>query len=410
MTRDGSFSRTRPDANGRWLPTDCPEFVRRSALSGFWPARNEAKRLARSCRGRPGGRRRGPAVLDRLVLRCPTEPDMVSALARKRAARRVVGGVSCAVSPIDSVELARLGPPDAVSGDVQQFWVAVPGQPQQAYFQIFLNKDSDYDGIPDGYEVAILKTDPLNPDSNSTRDANGDGLPDYPALGGNGIADGDEDFDADGLTTSYELALGVDPLVPQSATDTDADGLPDWVESLITLYTGDPAPAPLTDSDGDGVDNFTEWTIRTDPSYGFDAAFADFSGLPDEQRVILPVHIQFTAPPAGFQPAGGGSATTDDEAYIHFTVAGVEALADTFKSLRTRQQMDRPPPAQIRFDGAWRLVSGSQHASGVAAGRARPGTHPKHTHRGDGYGCGGVEEGEGVRESLSTRRKQLGLL
>lgn|GEM_PF-1961665 len=246
-------------------------------------------------------------------------------------------------------QLARVGPPDGVSGDLQVLYAAIPGQPQQAHFQIFLNKDSDYDGIPDGYEVAILKTDPLNPDSNSTRDANGDGAPDYPGLGGNGIADGDEDFDADGLTTSYEIALGVDPLVPQSGTDTDADGLPDWVESLITLYTGDPAPVPQTDSDGDGVDNFTEWTIRTDPSYGFDAAFADFSGLPDEQRVILPVHIQFTAPPAGFQPAGGGSATTDDEAYIHFTVGGVEGTCGHLQVLKDTAADGSPAPGTDTF-------------------------------------------------------------
>jgi hypothetical protein len=146
-------------------------------------------------------------------------------------------------------ELAFVGPPDAVSGDIQQFFVAVPGQPEQAYFQIFLNKDSDYDGIPDGYEVAILKTDPLNPDSNSTRDANGDGVPDYPPLAGNNRADGDEDFDGDGLSVIYELSIGTNPLVAQPNTDSDADGLPDWLESIITFYTGDPSPAPLTDSD-----------------------------------------------------------------------------------------------------------------------------------------------------------------
>ncbi len=250
-------------------------------------------------------------------------------------------------------QLARLGPPDAVSGDVQQFWVAVPGQHQQAYFQIFLNKDSDYDGIPDGYEVAILKTDPLNPDSSSTRDANGDGQPDFPALGGNGIADGDEDFDGDALPTSYELALGVDPIVAQSSADSDGDGLPDWMESLITLYTGDPAPALQTDSDGDGVNNFTEWTIRTDPSYPFDAAFADFSGLPDDQRVILPVHIQFTAPPAGFQPAGGGgSATTDDEAYVHFTVAGFEGAYGHLQVLKDTAEDGSPAPGTDTFRGS----------------------------------------------------------
>jgi hypothetical protein len=251
-------------------------------------------------------------------------------------------------------QLARFGPPDGVSGGVQQFFVAVPGQPDQGYFQIFLNQDIDYDGIPDGYEVAILKTDPTNPDSNSTRDANGDGLPDYPGLAGNGIAGGDEDFDADGLPTIYELTIGTSPLVAQPSTDTDSDGLPDWVGSLITSYTGDPSPAPQTDSDGDGVDNLTEWTIRTDPSYRFDAAFADFSGLPDQQRAILPVQIQFIAP----QPAGGGSATTDDEAYIHFTVAGVEGTYGHLQVLKNTAADGSPAPGTDTF--RWGVAFGQR--------------------------------------------------
>jgi len=190
---------------------------------------------------------------------------------------------------------AFIGPPVAVFENIQQFFVAVSGQPSESYFQIFLHQDSDFDGLLDGYEVTLFKTDPENPDSSSTRDANGDGVPDYPGLAGNGIADGDEDFDGDGQSTFYELQLGVHPLVAQdNQADADSDGLPDWVEALTTFWTGDPAPAPQGDSDGDGVNNFTEWSIRTDPSWPFDAAFADFSSLPDAQRVFSPFHIQFT--------------------------------------------------------------------------------------------------------------------
>jgi len=257
-----------------------------------------------------------------------------------------------------SWDLALYGPPDDVSGNIQLFVVAVAGQPTQVYFQIFLNQDIDFDGVPDGYEVAVLKTDPTNPDSNSSRDANGDGLPDYPGLGGNGIADGDEDFDADGLTTSRELILGTPALVAQAATDTDADGLPDWMESLITFYWGDPDPAPQTDSDFDGVDNFTEWSIGTDPSNDFDAALADFSVLPDEQQVILPVHIQFTAPPAGFQPAAGGSATTDDEAYIHFTVAGIQGTCGNLQVLKDTAEDGSPAPGIDTF--RWSIAFGQR--------------------------------------------------
>lgn len=195
--------------------------------------------------------------------------------------------------------LSFVGPPDLVSQNIQVFTVAVPGQPDQAYFQIFLNKDSDYDGVPDGYEVAILKTDPLNPDLDSTREADGDGQPDYPGLGGNGIADGDEDFDGDGLTTSYELALGVDPLVAQPTTDSDSDGLPDWLEEVITYWTGDPSPAPQSDSDGDLLNNITEWQMRIDPSWP-DRLLGDYSTLPDDQCVIVHQNLELQSPGFGF--------------------------------------------------------------------------------------------------------------
>lgn len=132
--------------------------------------------------------------------------------------------------------LVFIGPPDAVSENVQKFSVAVPGQPEQSYFQIFLNKDSDYDGVSDGYEVAILKIDPLNPDSDSTRDSDNNGQPDNLGLGGNGIADGDEDFDGDGLTTSYEiyLAVGLSQIVDNAfpAPVLTAFLWPIWWESL----------------------------------------------------------------------------------------------------------------------------------------------------------------------------------
>src|SRR5688572_22995833 len=145
--------------------------------------------------------------------------------------------------------LARLGAPDGVSGDVQQFFVAVPGQPDQAYFQIFLNQDIDYDGIPDGYEVAILKTDPENPDSNA-----------------NAVADGDEDTDSDGLSNEYELRLGTNPMLGASSTDSDGDGLADWLESYITFWTGVMNPNPWDDADGDGLSNLDELHAVLDPT------------------------------------------------------------------------------------------------------------------------------------------------
>jgi hypothetical protein len=218
-----------------------------------------------------------------------------------------------------------------VSDNIQQFFVGVSGQPQQAFFQIFLNQDLDYDGIPDGYEVAIFKTDPLNPDSG--RDVNRDGVPDDPSVVDNGRADGDEDFDGDGLSNLYELTIGVNPLVAQSSTDTDADGLPDWLEALITYWTGDPTPAPTADSDGDGLNNKTEWAMRLDPSWGGDSILGDYSNIPDDQRVVLHKNLEFQSPPAGF---AGALAANPSDAYFdasfgnyHGTAAELIVLKDT---------------------------------------------------------------------------------
>ena len=76
----------------------------------------------------------------------------------------------------------------------------------------------------------------MNPDSDSTRDSDNNGQPDNLGLGGNGIADGDEDFDGDGLTTSYEiyLAVGLSQIVDNAfpAPVLTAFLWPIWWESL----------------------------------------------------------------------------------------------------------------------------------------------------------------------------------
>ncbi len=88
-----------------------------------------------------------------------------------------------------------------------------------------LNPDTDGDGISDGDEINIYKTNPFSVDSD------GDGVPD-----GKEIAIGTDpnsiDTDGDGLSDGEELALGTDPLNP----DTDGDGINDGDEFKQRYY------------------------------------------------------------------------------------------------------------------------------------------------------------------------------
>ena len=137
----------------------------------------------------------------------------------------------------------------------------------QNFFCAFVLQDTDQDGISDGMEKMIFKSDPNNPDSAILRDQNGDGAPDYADVANNWICDGDEDLDNDGWTNAEELAMGTNPFVKDdNEIDSDNDGLPDWAENLIKIYCGVENPTPFEDSDGDGVNNYTELLLGTDPS------------------------------------------------------------------------------------------------------------------------------------------------
>lgn len=119
--------------------------------------------------------------------------------------------------------------------------------------------DTDNDGLSDSFE--ILQTAPfLMPDK---KDSNEDG-----------ISDGDEDTDNDGLTTLEELKIGTSPL----SDDTDGDGLKDKDE--IDIHKTDPLD-PDTDSDGltDGQEILTETNPLSDDTNG--------NGVIDSQDVLI---------------------------------------------------------------------------------------------------------------------------
>lgn len=105
--------------------------------------------------------------------------------------------------------------------------------------------------------------------------------------------------------------------IPQDyVTDSDNDGLPDWVEDLIWTYQGIPDPDLRDDSDGDGVDNYTEVALQTDPSWP-DAVYGywNFYNLPDEQRAFIldPITVGRVTVPGPLTL--GDSARTNDLIY-----------------------------------------------------------------------------------------------
>jgi hypothetical protein len=102
------------------------------------------------------------------------------------------------------------------------------------------NADTDGDGLDDYYEVITAKTYPIMIDSNR-----------------NGISDGEDDPDEDGLTNLREYMLGTNP----QKNDSDRDGLSDYDEA--ETYGSDPL---VEDTDGDGLTDLDESILGLDPN------------------------------------------------------------------------------------------------------------------------------------------------
>lgn len=102
-------------------------------------------------------------------------------------------------------------------------------------------RDSDGDGLPDDWEIAN-GLDPFDPEgvNGALGDPDGDGLsnwweyllgydPQNPDTNGNGISDGEEDYDGDGLPNWYEQDVTGTRL---DRVDTDDDGISDYDEAI----------------------------------------------------------------------------------------------------------------------------------------------------------------------------------
>jgi len=132
--------------------------------------------------------------------------------------------------------------------------------------------DTDGDGLPDGVEDADL--DGLVDEGEtapSLADTDGDDVMD-----GTELLEGtdplDRDTDGDGLMEGDEIRQGTDPLV----VDTDGDGIGDGDEGV---YGTDPLSV---DSDGDGLEDGTELTLGTVPT----DPDTDGDGLLDGDEVV----------------------------------------------------------------------------------------------------------------------------
>lgn len=128
---------------------------------------------------------------------------------------------------------------ERISEDADADADSVPDYLEMLYGSSAENKDSDGDGLSDYIEIFMTITNPIAADTDE-----------------NGIPDGEEDADLDGLTNIREIELGTN----LTKADTDSDGLTDAEELGVHMTN------PLSgDSDADGAWDGLEVSMGTDP-------------------------------------------------------------------------------------------------------------------------------------------------
>ena len=128
--------------------------------------------------------------------------------------------------------------------------------------------DSDNDGVPDVVELFFGFTDASDEDSDD-----------------NGINDGHEDLDEDGLNYLEEFTAGTLFINP----DTDGDKLTDGEE--VNIYHTDPL---VTDSDDDGISDYEEVKIGKNPNSPDAGAVTQTATMDIEDSVIETIGISFS--------------------------------------------------------------------------------------------------------------------
>ena len=187
----------------------------------------------------------------------------------------------------------------------------------------FTNADQDNNGVLDGdddfdndgmlnKEEMVHGTDPWDADTD------GDTLSDKWELE-NGFNPLDRDMDGDGLTDSEEYDMGTDP----QSRDTDSDGLNDSSEAY---YHGDPLDG---DTDNDGISDGGEVTLQT----WVDVADTDGDGVDDGEELANgtdPLNVEYDGTLYRVVPLGtlGGNSCTPKGINNDGQIAGISKTAN----------------------------------------------------------------------------------
>lgn len=168
----------------------------------------------------------------------------------------------------------------------------------------------------EGYHVGYTSGSLLTrfDDTYPPEDTDGDGLPDFYelAIGNdpNDVTDAFSDIDGDLLTAYEEYQVRTNP----NNSDSDGDGMPDGFEFVYGLAALDPGDA-LADFDGDGISNLDEYIAGTTPDDSADfpvepepAPGPDPEPIPSIQMVTLEWQIptqRTNLEPLAFEDIGG---------------------------------------------------------------------------------------------------------
>jgi len=175
--------------------------------------------------------------------------------------------------------------------------------------------DSDLDGLSDYYETTYTAPQ---------------GSPGLADTDGDGVLDGDEDLDFDGLVTAIERDLGSDPL----KLDSDGDGIGDQA-----LLLGPDMGAQTGDSDGDGLSDESEARLGTDPLH----VDSDRDGIPDSQEFHLQI-LEFPELGVSVDLYGMGD---QSQALTAEAMVGAPGFAGNIGAVGDFVRLQTPMPVQL---------------------------------------------------------------